>query len=112
MNPRWPSRMAWLGALLGLAMAVLLFAPSRWLAQPIPGADPAVRAKRLAGRGRETEAEIAERLERLGQQGLGADGGAFRFQSPGQSFKGDAAAERALVKRPKPPLPDARLGTK
>lgn len=57
----------------------------------------------------EQVAEIAERLERLGQQGLGADGGAFRFQSPGQSFKGDAAAERALVKRPKPPLPDARL---
>lgn len=38
MNPRWPSRMAWLGALLGLAMAVLLFAPSRWLAQAISSA--------------------------------------------------------------------------
>lgn len=57
----------------------------------------------------EQVAEIAARLERLGQQGVGADGGAFRFQSPGQSFKGDAGAERALLKRPKPPLPDARL---
>ncbi|MFW2356988.1 type II secretion system protein N [Hydrogenophaga sp.] len=38
MNPRWPSRMAWLGALLGLAMAVLLFAPARWLAQAVTSA--------------------------------------------------------------------------
>lgn len=57
----------------------------------------------------EQVAEIADRLERLGQQGLGADGGAFRFHSPERPFKGDASAERALVKRPKPPLPDARL---
>ncbi|WP_300658899.1 type II secretion system protein N [Hydrogenophaga sp.] len=38
MNARWPSRMAWLGALLGLVMAVLLFAPARWLAQAINSA--------------------------------------------------------------------------
>lgn len=57
----------------------------------------------------EQVAEIAERLERLGQQGLSPDGGAFRFQSPERPFKGDAAAERALLKRPKPPLPEARL---
>ncbi|MCL4672756.1 MAG: winged helix DNA-binding protein [Sphingomonadaceae bacterium] len=57
----------------------------------------------------EQVAEIADRLERLGQQGLGPDGGAFRFRSPGEGFKGDPSAERALLKRPKPPLPDARL---
>ena len=57
----------------------------------------------------EQVAEIAERLERLGTPGLGSDGGAFRFQSPERPFKGDASAERALLKRPKPPLPEARL---
>ncbi len=31
----WPSRLAWLGALLGLVLALLLFAPARWLAQGI-----------------------------------------------------------------------------
>ncbi|MEX1167533.1 MAG: type II secretion system protein N [Hydrogenophaga sp.] len=30
--PRWPRRMAWLGALLGLLIATLWFAPARWLA--------------------------------------------------------------------------------
>ncbi|MFN4113069.1 MAG: MarR family transcriptional regulator [Sphingomonadaceae bacterium] len=57
----------------------------------------------------EQVAEIAQRLERLGEQGLGADGGAFRFESPRQGLTGDPSAERALLKRPKPPLPDARL---
>jgi hypothetical protein len=57
----------------------------------------------------EQVAEIADRLERMGQPGLGADGGAFRFESPRQGYKGDPAAERALLNRPKPPLPDARL---
>jgi general secretion pathway protein N len=33
MNTRWPSRIAWLGALLGLVAALLVFAPARWLAQ-------------------------------------------------------------------------------
>ncbi|WP_324262513.1 winged helix DNA-binding protein [Altererythrobacter sp. H2] len=57
----------------------------------------------------EQVAEIAERLERLGQQGLGAGGGAFRFESPGQAFRSDADAERTLLNRPRPPLPDPRL---
>lgn len=57
----------------------------------------------------EQVALIAERLERLGQQGLGAGGGAFRFESPGQRFRGDSQSEAALLKRPKPSLPDARL---
>lgn len=57
----------------------------------------------------EQVAEIADRLDRIGQKGLAEDGGAFRFESPGAPFKGEAGAERALVKRPKPPLPDARL---
>lgn len=38
MNARWPTRLAWLGALLGLAIALLLFAPARWLAQAITSA--------------------------------------------------------------------------
>lgn len=33
MHSRWPARLAWLGALLGLLVALLLFAPARWLAQ-------------------------------------------------------------------------------
>lgn len=57
----------------------------------------------------EQVAEIADRLERMGQPGLGRDGGAFRFESPRQGFRGDKGAERALLGRPKPPLPDARL---
>ncbi len=35
MHTAWPARLAWLGALLGLALALLLFAPARWLAQGI-----------------------------------------------------------------------------
>ena len=54
-------------------------------------------------------ADIASRLERLGTAGLRPDGGAFRFESPRRDFRGDEAAERALLGRPKPPLPDARL---
>lgn len=57
----------------------------------------------------EQVSEIADRLDRLGQKGLGVDGGAFRFESPDQPFKPESGAERGLVKRPKPPLPDARL---
>lgn len=33
MAPIWPHRMAWAGLALGLALALLLFAPARWLAQ-------------------------------------------------------------------------------
>src|SRR3546814_20745975 len=39
----------------------------------------------------EQVAQIAERLERMGQHGLGADGGAFRFESPKRDFPGDQA---------------------
>ncbi|PZO10290.1 MAG: general secretion pathway protein GspN, partial [Burkholderiales bacterium] len=38
MSARWPSRLAWLGALLGLFAALLLFAPAHWLAQSITSA--------------------------------------------------------------------------
>ncbi|MDP1687445.1 type II secretion system protein N [Hydrogenophaga sp.] len=38
MNARWPSRLAWLGAVFGLFAALLLFAPARWLAQSITSA--------------------------------------------------------------------------
>lgn len=38
MSPRWPSRLAWLGALIGLLAALLVFAPARWLAQTINSA--------------------------------------------------------------------------
>lgn len=30
--PRWPKRLAWLGALMGLMVALVLFAPASWLA--------------------------------------------------------------------------------
>jgi DNA-binding MarR family transcriptional regulator len=55
--------------------------------------------------------ELAERLERMGQAGAAADGSAFRFESPGQAFRGagDGERDRALLRRPKPPLPDPRL---
>lgn len=36
-NP-WASRLAWLGALLGLSLALLLFAPALWVAQALSGA--------------------------------------------------------------------------
>lgn len=32
MPTTWPTRLAWIGGLLGLLLAVLLFAPARWLA--------------------------------------------------------------------------------
>lgn len=38
MNARWPTRLAWLGALLGLGGALLLFAPARWLAAAVTSA--------------------------------------------------------------------------
>jgi len=38
MATTWPQRAAWLGALAGLALALLLFAPARWLAQALHSA--------------------------------------------------------------------------
>jgi general secretion pathway protein N len=38
MHSPWAHRLAWLCALLGLAMALLLFAPARWVAQALDGA--------------------------------------------------------------------------
>lgn len=38
MGVVWPSRLAWLGALLGLMVALVLFAPARWLAQVLGAA--------------------------------------------------------------------------
>ena len=35
MPTDWPHRMAWIGLVLGLVLALLLFAPARWLAQGI-----------------------------------------------------------------------------
>ena len=35
MNPRAPKRLAWIGACLGLAIALLAFAPARWLADAV-----------------------------------------------------------------------------
>ncbi len=57
---------------------------------------------------------IAERLEKLdrsaggwGATGWGqrAGGGAFRFESPSDGYR----AEQQLIRKPRPPLPDARL---
>ena len=52
---------------------------------------------------------IAERLDRLDKPGRGwgqkAGGGAFRLESPGDGYR----AENELIRKPRPPLPDARL---
>ncbi|WP_340589430.1 winged helix DNA-binding protein [Erythrobacter alti] len=52
---------------------------------------------------------IAGRLDKLdsasGGWGQKAGGGAFRFESPSTSYR----AENDLVRKPRPPLPDARL---
>ena len=53
--------------------------------------------------------EIAERLERMGQPGLSQGGGAFRFESPTDGFRAEQEADRRLVSRPRPALPDPRL---
>lgn len=59
--------------------------------------------------------QIAERLERLSGPGLapgkGADGGAFRFESPDPGFNGADPADPSerLVRSARPPLPDPRL---
>lgn len=38
MPSPWATRLAWLGALLGLGLALLLFAPARWVAQALGSA--------------------------------------------------------------------------
>jgi general secretion pathway protein N len=38
MSSRWPQRLAWLGGCLGLLLAVLVFAPARWLAEALHSA--------------------------------------------------------------------------
>ncbi|KLE35010.1 hypothetical protein [Aurantiacibacter luteus] len=52
---------------------------------------------------------IAERLDRMDKSGGGwgqrAGGGAFRFESPSEGWR----AEPELIRKPRPPLPDARL---
>lgn len=51
---------------------------------------------------------IAERLDKLdsaGGWGQRAGGGAFRFESPNDSYR----ATGDLIRKPRPPLPDARL---
>ena len=57
--------------------------------------------------------QIAERLDRLDSaQGWGKrdGGGAFRFESPGDAWRAPARDnERELIRKPRPPLPDARL---
>jgi general secretion pathway protein N len=37
-NPSWPSRLAWIGGLLGMLAALLVFAPARWLANSVTSA--------------------------------------------------------------------------
>ena len=57
--------------------------------------------------------QIAERLDKLDSaQGWGKreGGGAFRFESPGDAWLAPARDnERELIRKPRPPLPDARL---
>lgn len=58
----------------------------------------------------EQVAEIAQRLERMGRQGLAADGSAFRFESPKREFRGEADDGTGGHLRPsRPSLPDPRL---
>jgi len=58
----------------------------------------------------EQVAKIAERLDRMGKPGLGADGGAFRFESPARDFRGESGnGTSGLVRGARPSLPDPRL---
>ena len=63
---------------------------------------------------------IAERLDKMEGarpwgSGKTADGGVFRFESPGDGYQPDGYASQGirakgeLVRKPRPPLPDARL---
>lgn len=53
----------------------------------------------------EQVAQIAAQIDRLSA----GDGVEFRVASPGNTFHGEGDAERALVRPPRPPLPDPRL---
>ncbi len=54
--------------------------------------------------------QLTERLEGLPGGTAAAEGGAFRFESPGLAFAGAPGnAEERLVRAPRPPLPDPRL---
>lgn len=55
--------------------------------------------------------QLAERLEQLGQPATGADGSAFRFEAPGNPFRGLGRedASGTPLRRTRPPLPDPRL---
>ena len=57
----------------------------------------------------EQVAQISDRLEKMGTKGLAGDGGAFRFESPRNGYRAEGAAEDRLLRKPRPPLPDARL---
>lgn len=53
--------------------------------------------------------EIAARLDRL-SAGLPEKSNVFRFESPSQDYRGSGdGAERELLRKPRPPLPDPRL---
>ena len=52
--------------------------------------------------------QISERLERLGQKGMTASGGAFRFESPVDGYRARDPEPRKSH-APRPPLPDPRL---
>ncbi|WP_374409253.1 winged helix DNA-binding protein [Pelagerythrobacter sp.] len=85
---------------LGRALAILPGMRVRELSQ-----DDRLTLLRLT----EQVSEIATRLDRL-SGGLPRDGGAFRFESPTQGYRGeDESCERKLLRQPRPPLPDPRL---
>lgn len=57
----------------------------------------------------EQVSEIAARLDRL-SAGLPETSNVFRFESPSRDFRGEGEeAERKLLRKPRPPLPDPRL---
>ena len=78
------------------------------------GTMPRMRARELSGDDRltllrltEQVGQIAERLEALSEKD--AAGSAFRLGSPSPTYRGPQDASKALVKPPRPPLPDPRL---
>jgi hypothetical protein len=79
---------------------------------------PNLRLRELSGDDRlallrltEQVGEIALRLERLGGEGLSASGGAFRFESPAQAYRGPnhGVGDDRHIRAPRPALPDPRL---
>lgn len=78
------------------------------------GTVPRMRARELSEDDRlhllrltEQVGQIAERLEKLSEKA--EMGGIFNLGSPKPDYRGSPDAERALVRPPRPPLPDARL---